>query len=305
MTESPPAAAWNGVAARHLMQLEPIGADRYCNPVTRLRSDRYLYGGQVMAHAVGAAALTAPDREIHSLHGYFLRAGDGTRQVEFEVERTRDGRSFSARRVVARQNGEAILHMECSFRVPGQRGLDHQLPMAADIPLPEDLETLQDYAFATRDEGAVAASLAIGENSPIEMKPVNPRWLSAAQQVPRQRLWLRIPSAAGEDDPVVLTQLLTYLSDFWLARVGFTVHDPALRRNRLSITSIDHALWFHHRPSFDDWLLYEADSPIGCHSTSLSRGAIYTRDGRLIASSAQESLIRVREAERSVWPPSA
>lgn len=292
MTDPITAIPWDGTDPAHLMQIEAIAPDRYANPVSRLRDDHHLFGGQVMAHALGAAALSAPGREVHSLHGYFLRPGDGHHCVTFEVERTRDGRTFSARRVVARQGDSAILHMECSFRDPGQSGLEHQIAMAPDIPMPEQLETLAEYAQRTGAPGASAASRAIG-HSLIDIKPVDPTWLDALQPEPSQRIWLRIKDAEGVTDPLVRTQLLTYMSDFWLAGTGMAVHDPALRHTRLRIASIDHALWFHNPAPVDGWLLYISDSPVACRSTSLSRGSLYSRDGVLLASSAQESLFRI------------
>lgn len=292
MNEIVPVQPWDGADAGRLMQLDETSPDSFTNPFSGVRTDRHLYGGQVLAHALLAASRTAPDRDIHSLHGYFLRAGDGQNRVTFDVERTRDGRSFCTRRVVARQQGEALFHMECSLHGPDRRGLEHQIAMP-DVPPPEDLPTLQEYAKSTGEPNAVRASARLGPISLIDIKLVNPQSLTRQDAYPRRRIWLRIPSAASTDDPLIHTALLAYLSDFWLAGAALATHDVACSATDPRIASLDHALWIHRPGRVDDWLLYETDSPSAGNSTGLSRGLIYNRDGVLLASSAQEAMIRV------------
>lgn len=292
MVEMVPVQLWNGADAGRLMQLEETSPDSFTNPFSGVRTDRHLYGGQVLAHALLAASRTAPDRAIHSLHGYFLRAGDGQHRVTFDVERTRDGRSFCTRRVVAKQRGEAIFHMECSLHGPDRRGLEHQIAMP-DIPLPEDLPTLQEYARTTGEPNAVRACTRLGPISLIDIKLVNPHSLTRRETYPRRRLWLRIPSAASSSDPLIHTALLAYLSDFWLAGAALATHDVTYSATDPRMASLDHALWIQLPGRVDDWLLYEIDSPSACNSTGLSRGLIYNREGVLLASSAQEAMIRV------------
>lgn len=292
MNEIVPVQPWDGADAGRLMQLDETSPDSFTNPFSGVRTDRHLYGGQVLAHALLAASRTAPDRAIHSLHGYFLRAGDGQNRVTFDVERTRDGRSFCTRRVVARQQGEALFHMECSLHGPDRRGLEHQIAMP-DVPPPEDLPTLQEYAKSTGEPNAVRASTRLGPISLIDIKLVNPQSLTRQDAYPRRRIWLRIPSAASTADPLIHTALLAYLSDFWLAGAALATHDVACSATDPRIASLDHALWIHRPGRVDDWLLYETDSPSAGNSTGLSRGLIYNRDGVLLASSAQEAMIRV------------
>lgn len=291
-----PIENWDGLDAARLMGLERIGPDSFTNPLSGVRTDSHLYGGQVLAHALLAAARTAPDWSIHSLHGYFLRAGDGQHRVIFDVERTRDGRSFSTRRVVARQRGEAIFHMECSFHGPDMRGLEHQLPMPDVVP-PEDLPTLQEYAQQTGEPNAVLACERLGPISLIEIKLANLKALTGDESSPRRSLWVRIPSAATTDGPLVHTALLAYLSDFWLAGAALATHKVNHATNKIRMASLDHALWLHRPGRVDDWLLYEIDSPSAINSTGLSRGLLFARDGTLLASSAQEAMIRVGTAE--------
>lgn len=284
---------WDGGNPHTLMQIEPAGPDRWFNPYSRIRGDRHLYGGQVMGQALAAAMRSAEDREVHSLHGYFLRAGDGSRPVTYEVERTRDGRNFSARRVVAHQGGGAIFHMECSFRLPVHQAPEHQVAMP-DVPMPEELQSLEEYAAATGDPLAVRICEQIGQNNPIDLKPTTSGWVGAKEALPRQMLWMKIQGGETVRDPALASQLLAYLSDYWFSGVSLAVHGPEVRRGQgVRVTSLDHAMWFHNPAEVNDWVLYEADSPISRRGTSLARGSIWRRDGLLLASTAQEALLRI------------
>lgn len=296
-----PVENWDGLNAARLVSLDEVGPDSFANRYSGIRNDSHLYGGQVLAHALMAAAHTAPDRKVHSLHGYFLRAGDGQHRVGFDVERTRDGRSFSTRRVVARQAGLPIFHMECSFHGPDLRGLDHQVEMP-DVPPPEALPSLQDYARQSGSANAQRACRRLGPISLIDIKLVNPLSLEGQESKPRRRVWVRIPSAVSTDDPLVHTVLTAYLSDFWLAGAALATHQVSYAPSDPRMASIDHALWFHRPGRVDDWLLYDMDSPSALNSTGLARGLLFTRDGTLLASSAQEALIRVTREEEQ--PPS-
>lgn len=292
MPELGPVEASGDIDAAQLMDLTEAGPDRFINRFSGVREDNHLYGGQVLAHALLAASRTAPDRSIHSLHGYFLRAGDGRHKAEFEVERTRDGRSFATRRVVARQNAKAIFHMECSLHGPDRRGLEHQIPMSF-VPPPEDVPTLQEYASATGETNAINVCTRLAPLNLVEVKLINTPSLTGDETFPRRRLWLRIPSAATVQDQLIHTALLAYLSDFWFCGATLATHKVSYAPDDPRMISIDHALWLHRPGRVDDWLLYETDSPSAASSTGLARGLIYNRDGILLATSAQESLIRV------------
>jgi len=239
-----------------------------------------LYGGQIMAQAAKAAIETVDaERMLHSLHGYFLRPGDPRVPALIDVERIRDGRSFSTRRVVVIQNGQAIFNMDLSFQV-AETGLTHQLDMPALSPPPEEKipELLKEPPFiAWREEHK-----ALQDDKP---------------HPPRQHVWIR-SSGALPDDPVLHTCLLVYESDNALLSTGRLPHRGSFQRERLQMASLDHAMWFH-RPALaewrvDEWLLYALDSPSTSAARGYNRGMVFTADGRLVASTMQEGLMRQR-----------
>jgi acyl-CoA thioesterase II len=256
-----------------------------------------VYGGQVIGQALVAATRTVDGRTPHSLHAYFLRPGDMALPIVYEVDRIRDGRSFTARRVQALQNGQPILSMIASFQ-KAEDGLDHQFPMP-DVPAPEALEFQHDLrrrwvdAFPElpqRYRDAFVRDLA------IEFKPVTP-WnpLKPDVREPRQQIWFR---AAGRlpDDPLLHLCVLAYASDFNLLSTALLPHGRSWFSRDMVVASIDHALWFHRELRADDWLLYVMDAPTAQGSRGFSRGLIYDRQGRLVASVTQESLMRRVEA---------
>lgn len=248
-----------------------------------------VYGGQVLAQSLVAAQRTVDvERPVHSLHGYFLRAGDSSEPITFAVERLRDGRSFSARRVQAVQFGRPILSMIVSFQYPAA-GVDHQVPMP-DVPAPETLPTIRErYA----GHHAPAASHWL-RRRPIDLRHVErPLYVEPAQEhVTQQSLWMR---AAGHlpDDERLHAAVLAYASDY-------SVLEPVLRRHGLTfvtpgmrMASLDHAMWWHRPARADEWLLYSQDSPSAQGSRGLGMGRIFTRDGVLACSVAQEGMVRV------------
>ena len=251
-----------------------------------------VFGGQVIGQALVAACRTVPDRRPHSLHAYFLLPGDPAVPIIYEVERLRDGRSFVTRRVKAIQHGQAIFSLSASFHGE-EPGLAHQIDMAA-LPGPEDLPGEGDLRQETlrRMPGPVRAYYE--RERPIELRPVEvKRYLSREPMAPAFHVWIRA-TAPLPDDPVLHQCVLAYASDMTLLDAaliahGRTVFDPAIQA-----ASLDHALWFHTPFRADDWLLYAQDSPFSGGGRGFSRGAIYTRDGRLVASVAQEGLIRLR-----------
>ncbi|MBB3141027.1 acyl-CoA thioesterase [Halomonas organivorans] len=235
-----------------------------------------LFGGQVLGQALSAATHTVDaSRRVHSLHGYFLRPGDASRPVVYQVDAVRDGRSFTTRRVTAIQKGRPIFFCSASFHGE-EMGLDHQ-PQMPDVPAPE---TLDEADLSLRFPG-----------HPIEFRHV----LDASEpgQPARKRLWFRL---AGElpEDPALHRYLLAYSSDFNLLTTGLVPHDIGFGDPGLQIASLDHALWFHRDVRVNDWLLYDMDSPWAGGARAFTRGSIYDRQGRLVASSAQEGLTRLR-----------
>ncbi len=252
-----------------------------------------VFGGQVIGQALVAASRTVETSVPHSLHAYFLRPGDMALPIVYEVERLRDGNSFTARRIQAVQNGKPILAMIASFQKQ-EDGLEHQVAMP-DVPPPEKLQTLREHYDAWTDEFPDLPERiyhSLMRELAIEFKPVNP-WnpLKPVVDTPRQAYWFR---AAGKlpDNPMLHRCVLAYASDFNLLSTALRPHGQSWFSSHMAVASVDHALWFHRDARVDDWLLYSMDSPTAQGARGLSRGQIFDRQGRLVASVAQENLMR-------------
>lgn len=253
-----------------------------------------VFGGQVIGQSVVAAQRTVPgDRYIHSLHCYFMRAGDPAVPIIYQVDRLRDGGSFTTRRVTAIQHGHAIFSLECSFQVE-EDGLEHQMPMPLDVPGPETLrnqiELLQETGHVVPD----AVRKFWARERPLEIRPVNvEHYISRDKLPPRQNVWVRMTGAVP-DDRHLQAAILAYLSDMTLLDASTFAHGRIGFDPDIQMASLDHAMWFHRPHALDDWLLYTQDSPNSIGSRGFARGFLYGRDGRLIASTAQEGLVRLR-----------
>lgn len=275
-----------------LLDIEPIGSDRSVgrsppNGWTRV------FGGQVIAQALVAASRTVDDRAPHSLHAYFLLPGDPFEPILYEVERIRDGRSFTTRRVVARQRGEAIFVMSASFQIEEQ-GLDHYFPMP-DAPEPDRLVDPVAAVGLLSEKAQKRLQSLFERIQPIEFRPLDlTRYARPAPGVtrePRQSLWIRIGGALP-DDPAVHRAALAYLSDMTLLDTALVSHGRTVFDARFQVASLDHSLWLHRPFRADEWLLYVQDSPSAYGARGLTRGLLYNRAGILVASVAQEGLIR-------------
>lgn len=253
-----------------------------------------VYGGQVIGQALVAGARTVEDSFPHSLHAYFLRPGDKEKTIVYEVDRVRDGRSFTARRIQAIQNGQPILSMIASFQKPEEGQAEHQLPMPEVAP-PEELEFLhilrRRWADAIPDLHPRLRE-AVTREPAIEFKHTKP-WnpLKPEKREPRQDIWLR---AAGKlpDDPLLHACVFAYASDFNLLSTALLPHGRSFLSPEMRVASIDHAIWFHRPIKADDWLLYSMDSPSSQSARGFSRGLVYDRSKRLVASVTQENLMR-------------
>jgi acyl-CoA thioesterase II len=258
---------------------------------------RSVFGGQVIGQALVGASRTIQAGAPHSLHAYFLRPGDMSLPIVYEVDRVRDGRTFTTRRVQAIQNGQPILTMIVSFQRE-EAGLEHQQSMP-DVPPPEKLRNsrdLHDEWLQSVPEVSDRIFHSLTRELAIEFKPVEP-WNPLKPEVrpPQQHIWFR---AAGKlpEDPMLHRCVLAYASDFNLLSTAVRPHGRTWYAEDMVIASIDHALWFHRDVRVDDWLLYSMDAPTAQGARGLSRGLIYDRKGRLVASVAQENLMReVRE----------
>lgn len=250
------------------------------------------FGGLVLSQALMAAAGTvAPERPAHSLHGYFMRPGNATAPVLYQVERDRDGQSFTTRRVVAIQSGKPILNLACSFHAP-EEGEAHADEMP-DVPPPEEL--ISDEEMAERMADELPAELMEWMRRP---KPVELRHASGGRapfvrgkQAPMQAMWFRVRGALG-DDMRLHRAAMVYASDFGLLGTALLPHDRTFWDGDTMTASLDHAVWIHTDLRADDWLLYVMDSPWAGGARGFNRGRIFTRDGRLVANTAQEGLIR-------------
>jgi len=283
-----------------LLDLEPLERNMF-RGISRDLGGRVVFGGQVVAQALVAAARTVPLRPPHSLHAYFLRGGDHTRPIVYDVEHTRDGGNFSARRVRAVQNGESILTLMASFSTEEQ-GLEHQLP-APEVTAPEMLRDIgaiwSQWLDETHDQLPPHMRVLFSREWPLEIRPVNPiHPLDRGSHPPTAAYWLRL-NRSLPDDPVLHRAVLAYASDFSLLTTAMLPHGRSQGMPDMLVASIDHALWFHRSFRADDWLLYTMDSPSAHHARGFSRGLIYDRAGRLVASVAQEGLIRVQAGTAS------
>lgn len=251
----------------------------------------HMFGGQLVAQALAAAMQTLGGRSVHSLHGYFLRPGDVRAPVDFFVEDTRDGRSFSTRRVYAQQDGKRLYEMQCSASEAQDGALDHQdMPLAGVTP-PEQLPTMADL-LASGDYGDCEAAIErLGPMALVDVRPIDPEALFRPGTSPGARVWLRVPSLTAPLDPAMQACMIAYLQDYWIAYAPWTYQRGAFGWNGPSVASLDSNVWFHRRVEAD-WLLYDLVSPTGSGGVGFASGRIFDRAGNLVASSAQEVLYR-------------
>ncbi|MFA5962939.1 MAG: acyl-CoA thioesterase II [Sphingomonas sp.] len=253
-----------------------------------------VFGGQVIAQALQAAQRSTEAPKIaHSLHAYFMRPGNEDFPIVYRVVRDFEGRSFATRRVIALQRGEPILNMAASFQVP-EDGLRHQDAMP-DVPGPESLQSEAELRRDMADEIPEKFRRHMLRGRPVEIRPVQPRsWFRPDKREPRQDSWFRLVAPIG-DDAAMHRAILAYASDMSLLGTATLAHGVNWMTHNLQTASLDHSLWLHEDFRADEWLLYACDSPWAGHARGFNRGKIYTQDGRLVASVAQEGLMRLRE----------
>ena len=250
-----------------------------------------VFGGQVLGQALSAAQNTVDGRIAHSLHGYFLRRGDVDAPIIYEVDRARDGGSFSNRRVVAIQHGRPILNLAASFQV-AEEGLEHQAEMP-DVPGPEGIKDLTEIAKDMLGHIPSKLRRFLTDKRPFEFRHVEPVDFEHPEKLPpRKHVWIRAVDELP-DNPVLHQNLLTYVSDYELLGTATLPHGLSFTRGHVIMASLDHALWFHGEVRMDEWLLYAMDSPNSSGARGLARGQLFTQSGRLVASTAQEGLMRV------------
>ena len=253
-----------------------------------------VFGGQVIGQALAAAQQTVDEgRVVHSLHGFFMRPGDPSVPILYTVDRIRDGRSFTTRRVVAVQHGKAIFSMSASFQIV-EDGLEHFVSMPA-VPEPDSLPSEKQLADQFIDHAPEGVRKYWQRERPIELRPINlDHYISNKKLDPEQNIWFRatgpIPS-----NPSVQRAVLAYASDMTLLDTSLFAHGRAVFDPGLQVASLDHAMWFHRPINMEEWHLYSQDSPSSSGARGFTRGSIFSQDGRLVASVAQEGLIRERD----------
>lgn len=269
-----------------ILALEAIDLDLYRGVTPDDDRNRRIYGGQVVAQALAAAYRTIEGRHCHSMHAYFIRPGDPNIPILFQVDRARDGGSFAVRRVVAIQHGKQIFNLAASFQTP-ETGFEHQIPMD-DVPPPEGLKNEEELRA---EAGLAPESRRIW---PVEVRSCNPRPHGTSEILePIDRCWIRARHSVGPEVPANQCAL-AYASDMTLLDASLRPHPVNWESGKLQVASLDHALWFHKHSDFSEWHLYVQDSPSASGGRGFNRGSIFTRDGVLVASAAQEALIRYR-----------
>ena len=273
-----------------LLELERLEVNLFRGQSRSVGSTR-VFGGQVLAQSLAAAMQTVPeDRHVHSLHGYFVLPGDLAIPILFEVDRIRDGGSFTTRAVRAIQNGQAIFFLTASFQLE-QTGFDHQVEMPEVLP-PEELVSYEGMARQFGDQLPENVRRLLSIERPLEFRPVeflNP--FAHEKYAPVRNVWLR---TKGEmpDDRQIQSLVLAYTSDYNLLTTALLPHGRATDYRKIQMASLDHAMWFHRPFRVDEWLLYSIDSPSASGARGFTRGNIFDREGKLVASVVQEGLLR-------------
>jgi acyl-CoA thioesterase-2 len=274
-----------------LLDLEPIEENIFRGRSPKDRFHR-VFGGQVLGQALVAASRTIEARVCHSLHAYFLLPGDPKVPILYEVDRSRDGSSFSSRRVVAIQHGRQIFHMSSSFQIR-ESGLEHQID-PPDVPSPEQLPNEEEYRRGLADSIPAKYREHFLRKRPIEVRPIDGEAVfRGAKRPPCHAVWMRATGALP-DETALQQCILAYASDMTLLESSLLPHGISWFDEKIQLASIDHAMWFHRPFRADEWLLYVQDSPSASGARGFNRGLVYTREGILVASVAQEGLVRVR-----------
>ncbi|WP_203299446.1 acyl-CoA thioesterase [Marinobacter sediminum] len=274
-----------------LLDLSPIGDDHFQGDSEDLGFPN-VFGGQVLGQALMAASRTVEGRLCHSLHAYFLRPGNHSMPIDYEVQRVRDGGSFSVRRVIARQGGKEILTGSMSFQV-SEQGFEHQLAMP-DAPDPNTLKSEHEWGQIMAPKVPERMRDSFTRDRPIEIRPVDPmNPFQPEKRPPHKQSWFRAQGPLP-DDPVLHRCLLTYASDFQFLGTSLNPHGVTFMSKNMQVASLDHAIWFHRDFRMDEWLLYDKDSPSASAGRGFNRGNFFNQQGGLVASTTQEALIRQR-----------
>ena len=273
-----------------LLELERI-EDRIFRGESRDLGGARVFGGQVLGQALTAASYTVQGRSVHSLHAYFLVGGDVNAPIVYEVELARDGKSFSNRRVVAIQHGQPIFNMTASFQVP-EEGLEHSAPMP-QVPGPEGLPDVRELVPAVLEKIPEKMRRFLTHERPFEFRPVELiHVIAPPRAAPVRHIWVKTVDKLP-DDADLHRNVLAYVSDYQLVSTATLPHGIHFAEGNVQLASLDHAMWFHRPFRADEWLLYAMESPNASGGRGLALGRFFTRDGALVASTAQEGVVRV------------
>jgi acyl-CoA thioesterase II len=276
-----------------LLELEQLEVNLFRGESRDIGSPQ-VFGGQVLGQALSAASATVEGRVVHSLHAYFLRRGDFNAPIVYQVDRSLDGQSFSNRRVVAIQHGQQIFNMTASFQVQ-EDGFEHQVEMPR-VPPPQELQDTSVPPFDFLERLPERMRRFFEQPRPFEFRSVQSiDYLSPRREAPTRQVWFR---AVGRlpDDEKLHRVLLAYVSDYFLLDTATLPHGTAFPHSSLTMASIDHAMWFHRPLRVDEWLLYAVESPSASGARGFARAGLFALDGRLVASTAQEGLVRMKKA---------
>jgi acyl-CoA thioesterase-2 len=278
-----------------LMELETLEVNLFRGESRDIGTSR-VFGGQVLAQSIIAASRTVDEGTIHSLHAYFLRAGDAESPIVYDVDRNRDGRSFKSRRVVAIQHGRPIFTLAASFQLD-EEGFEHQFEMP-DVPMPEDLSSENNISQDSLERAPQLLRRWFSRTGPFDFRPIKSVDVFNPQpQAPYSDVWFRLSEKIDVSD-LMHRALMAYASDFHLIGTATLPHGISFNQEGLTMASLDHAMWFHRPARVDEWLLYSCDSPSSSGGRGLARGSIYDKSGRLVASAVQEGMIRVRKRKK-------
>jgi acyl-CoA thioesterase II len=273
-----------------LLELERI-EDRIFRGESRDLGGARVFGGQVLGQALTAASYTVRERHVHSLHAYFLVGGDVDAPIVYEVDVARDGKSFSNRRVVAIQHGQPIFNMTASFQVP-EEGLEHAAPMP-QVPGPEGLADVRELPPAVLEKVPEKMRRFLTHERPFEFRPVEPiHVIAPPRAAPSRHIWVKTVDTLP-DNADLHRNVLAYVSDYQLVSTATLPHGIHFAEGNVQLASLDHAMWFHRPFRADEWLLYAMESPNASGGRGLALGTFFTRDGALVASTAQEGVVRV------------
>jgi len=277
----------------HLLNLERIEENIFRGPSRDIGSPT-VFGGQVLGQALRAAAYTVPpERRAHSLHAYFILPGDPNAPIVYLVERLRDGRSFTTRRVTAIQHGRPIFNLSASFQVE-EPGVAHQDPMP-EVPPPEELISEAELRRQLAEQVPEVLRPFLLHERPIEIRPVEPvNLLFPEKRPPRRHAWIRAAGTLPDGDPALHQSVLAYASDFGFMGTAMLPHGLSFLQPHVQAASLDHAMWFYRPFRADEWLLFAMESPVAAHARGLNRGLFFRRDGTLVAAVVQEGLMRIR-----------